>query len=318
VLSDVLQGNENAKVCVVGGGSIGSLHIELHGKNVGTRHVGVVELDPELRRTYSALGFRTYESLKDAFRAGYEIYDICLPTFLHIKAIEEILIGTSAKIICEKPLVLNLDELRRVYEKYDGVKDRLVGAYVERFNEPFIRAQKWATTHSGPYTMSFVRRTKKPLRQDWVKDASKGGSLLLDLGIHDIDASLWLAGARFKEVISRTTSFDKELLEVRLSDNSIVRYEAAWDIEQESSVGVLNTFSIEVQGERFEYDSSVEEVRVDNKTKSVTPRFPSAYILELTQALELPTAIDSRYPTYDQLLGVYTLLDTLNDRKGGV
>lgn len=306
-----LQHTSNGSVCVVGGGSIGSMHIELHENAISVERVGVVEVDAELRASYANKGFRTHATLEEAIEYGYALYDICLPTFLHFDAITQILRGTKANVICEKPLVLDYEQFNALYQMPEDVKARIVCAFVERFNDPFIKAKEWTAAHKGPYTMHFVRRTKKPIRQDWVKDPSKGGSILLDLAIHDIEASLWFSGASLEKVESRTTGNDSEHVTVLLSDGSTVYYEAGWDIPEQSNVGIINTFRVEAIDGIVAYDSALEQITIDSDTVGVVARYPSAYEAELVAARSMTEQGISRYPSFVEMRELYRILDQL-------
>ena len=310
-----LQPTKDSRVCVVGGGAIGSLHIELHTNGVGIDGVGIVEVNDVLRKSYSDQGYQTYVNLEDSFADGYKVYDICVPTFLHLQVIKAILFETDAMIMCEKPLVLNWSEMEALVQAHPDSEERLVCAFVERFNEPFIKAKAWAENHDGPYVMEFVRRTKKPVRQDWVKDPAKGGEIILDLGIHDIDASLWFSGSELDSVTKYESGIDSEIFEVRFKDGSTAKYTAGWDVPQDSEIGIINTFKLKTKNNNIHYDSSMETISFDDTKLSVIPRFPVAYQKEVDAARQLRNAIDVRFPKFEELKKSYQVFDAFKKER---
>ncbi|MFZ3010089.1 MAG: Gfo/Idh/MocA family oxidoreductase [Candidatus Microsaccharimonas sp.] len=306
---------KNVRVCVVGAGSIGSLHVELHANNISINDLAVIETDPSLQDTFRTQGYTVYDSLEASFVEQYDVYDICLPTFLHKHAIELILEKTDAKIMSEKPLVLNSDEFLNLIDSHKDMSERLVCAYVERFNDPFIQAEAWSRAHSGPYTMHFTRRTKKPIRQDWFSNPEKGGDVILDLAIHDIDASLWFCKSTFKKVISYTRIGDSEILKIEFNDGSVATYEMGWDISSDSEEGIINNFTVDTSNAAYHYDSKTESIAMGSKTQNVMPRFPMAYQKEMNAAEILPAHIDSSFASIQDIEQAYQIINALQHKR---
>lgn len=314
VFSDVLSSRPSKRVCVFGCGSIGSLHVEIHTKNIGINNVSIIEDDEIKRNKFEKMGYKTYKSLDDLKNEEYDLYDICLPTYLHMEMIKKIFNSKISRILCEKPIVLDSMQFKTL-SNFGGFSDRVFCAFVERFNEPFILAKKWTYDHKGPYEMRFVRRTKKPIQNGWIGDPEKGGSVLLDLGVHDIDASIWFSDSLFCEVVSKEIHVNTALIKARFNDGSVVSYDFGWDLSDDSELGVLNNFSIRNSDGDFCYDSVNETIIFDSRVLKSTPRFPFAYELELKSAISDDISAIRCFPNMKHINETYKLLDMIYEKE---
>lgn len=303
------------KVCVIGGGSIGSLHIELHTEKVGSNNVGVIEADPRTQAEFRSKGYIVYDTIDASLVDKYDIYDICLPTFLHGAFIQEVLTKTDAKVLCEKPLVLNKEELAGLIGLYPDIDTRVAGAYVERFNEPFVSAKKWTEAHKGPFRMEFIRRTKRPAHHGWLTDTERGGGVMLDLGIHDVDASVWFTGSRLEGILSHRIGKDDEEFEVAFVDGSKAKFTAGWDIPSNSEAGIVNEFTISSGGDLFRYESGIEAIEMDGIRSHVEPRFPGAYKKEIDASHQFPITRSAAFPVVSEIERTFEIIAVLKGEK---
>lgn len=301
------------KVCVVGNGSIGGLHLEIYTSLGSDIEVGVVELDPSRRQQARLSASRVYPNLTHTFVDGYDLYDICLPTYLHHETIGEILSNSNARILCEKPLVTNLAQLSNLRSKYNNLASRINCAMVERFNEPFMLAKEWSKTHKSPYRIKLERYTKRPPSDSWYAQQALGGDLMLDLGIHDIDAAIWWTGAKLQNIQEHVLMNNRESVVMLMSDGTEVSIETGWDLSPSSEISVFNQFALESNTAHFSYDSSTETVNDRGLIKSVAPRTPRAYRLEINAAVNGPSLGISAFPSLNQLTEVMRIIKVMRE-----
>ena len=301
----------------MGVGAIGGLHLEAYRRHGTKITLGTVEMDSQKNKRLTQEVDHVYRVLEDAVAHSYDLFDICLPTFLHFEAIEKILSTTSSQILCEKPLVLNITELQKLKKQFPTLSDRVNCAFVERFNEPFYLAKQWSEKQRGPFSIILERRTKKPVYAEWSGDVSRGGDVMLDLGIHDIDAACWWTNSVIDKIEKHTVSGDTESVSIIMADGSTVKIITGWDLPQEASTGIVNTFRIVASNNSsFSYNADDEKVSYDGGEHHVIPRFPSAYYSEIDTFLGIPMKHSGGFPTLNEIENtMITLSKIQEDRK---
>lgn len=288
---------------------MGKLHYESIIKQYGDSiQLGVVDIDIKVKKLLTKTT-RYHKSIDSALLFNYGAYIICLPTYLHFYAIENIMKKSSSIILCEKPLLLNNTELSKLEQAYTDFYDRVFCAYVERFNEPYILAKEWIKSNAGPYKIVFNRYTKSPSKTSWYSDKHKGGDICLDLGIHDIDAALWLIeDNNVSNVRVLDESDDKMIFSFTLSRNNIITINSGWTIPEESKINIMNTFTIESKTGTFFYDSENESIAKDESNIKVRPRYPFAYRSELDHFIKRNL---TNLNISNELNATYNILDRL-------
>ena len=131
---------------------------------------------------------------------------VCSPNYLHDAHIW-LGLRSGARVICEKPLVLdpkNLDALDNTGAEYaDDRGGRIFTVLQLRHAEPL--KQLWHASWTGERCFSNSPRSEVFLRyitprgkwyhQSWKGDEEKSGGLITNIGIHMLDALLWIWGA---------------------------------------------------------------------------------------------------------------------------
>lgn len=301
------------KVCLMGVGAIGSLHLEAYARHKDDIVIGVVESDEVKRRKYQNVAEKVYGSIDAAIHDSYDLYDICLPTPLHLETLQYLLQHTTARILCEKPLVLNAAELQVLSKQTADYRDRVKCAFVERFNEPYYYAKQWVERNKGPYEIVCERRTKKPAHATWLDQTGTGSDMLLDLGIHDIDAAVWWTGSSIESVSAQPIHDDRQTVTIRLHDGSTVTITAGWDLPEDSPQGIINTFRIANNNQFISYDTNGETINESGDIRSVIPRFPSAYYSEIDTFLGKQPAQYGRFPSVHELSKAYEIMNAVQE-----
>ena len=102
------------KVALVGVGGISGAHIPAWEKREDAELTAICDIRPEQMEKYPEK--RHYTDFDEMLeKEEIDILDICLPTYLHadfsVKAMEK-----GINVICEKPISLKKEDVKRVYE----------------------------------------------------------------------------------------------------------------------------------------------------------------------------------------------------------
>lgn len=144
-------------------------------------------------------GIRKYASFDQMLAdGGYDVVDICLPTYLHaghaIKALQ-----AGRHVFCEKPLALNAGEVDAILAqvKQSG-KLFSVGQCLRHWPAYVALKDIVASGRYGKVQYAeFARFSQTPTWtwNNWILDSGKSGNAALDLHVHDVDMVLFLLGA---------------------------------------------------------------------------------------------------------------------------
>jgi len=139
---------------------------------------------------------RHLEKLRRGDEAGRVHYlSICSPNYLH-DAHVRLALRVHADAICEKPLVINpwnLDALAEL-EQETG---RRVWTVLQLRLHPALIAIKEAARSGGPkrdICLTYVTPRGSWYARSWKGALEKSGGVIMNIGIHFLDALLWLFG----------------------------------------------------------------------------------------------------------------------------
>ncbi|MGI6610485.1 MAG: Gfo/Idh/MocA family protein [Limnochordia bacterium] len=196
-------------VGVVGAGWVSGEHIKAYASNENARMVGIYSRTPERATAkldeYGVKGI-TYSTF-DALLADpdIDIVSICSPPPVHA---EQVIAAASAgkHIVIEKPVAMNIQDVRRMQKAIQEAKVSTVVSFVLRWNPMFETTKQlleddavgklmylecdywhWIGPHYGQYA--------------WSRTKEAGGSSLLSAGCHAVDALRWFGG-EIEEVFS--------------------------------------------------------------------------------------------------------------------
>jgi UDP-N-acetyl-2-amino-2-deoxyglucuronate dehydrogenase len=131
-------------------------------------------------------------------RAGQSVdyVVVCSPNFRHA---EHVALGLrlGADVICEKPLVTTAADLERLagLERESG---RRVHPVLQLRHHPALQALARELPAAGglfDVHLDYVTPRGPWYDKSWKGDAERSGGLLLNIGVHFLDALLWLFGA---------------------------------------------------------------------------------------------------------------------------
>ncbi len=194
-------GNGPLRVGLVGtGGVCEQVHYPGFSRIPGVELAALVEADPgllasRLRQWEVAEGYPTLaEALQ---KAELDAVAIATPNNLHRDLIEEAL-GAGCHVLCEKPLGMNYEETRRIYEMAAGSGRRHMTAFTYRF----VPGMTYLKHLVDAGELGKIRHARFQRLQDWGEHAigwrqykdRAGSGELGDMGIHRIDFAEHLLG----------------------------------------------------------------------------------------------------------------------------
>jgi len=183
------------RVGLVGLGFIGKAHIEAYQKISNAKVVAICTRnkvrDEDSLSDYSFVS--DYDEL--LLRDDIDLVDICLPTFLHE---EYIIKAARAKknIICEKPISLSVESVKRIFNEVEKCGVRLFVGHVLRFWPEYQSIKAYSETDVlKDIEIVHAQRLGQPATwSSWFQYPEKSGGALFDLHLHDIDFLYYLLG----------------------------------------------------------------------------------------------------------------------------
>ena len=233
------------KVALLGSGFIADIHIESYQRFVPEAEVvGVWSRSPERAAAFAKKHHipKYYPTLEQAItESGCEVVDVCVPNFLHHRAV--LAAANAGKhVIIEKPLAMTLEEADEMIAVCKAKNRKLMYAEELCFAPKYERVRKLVNEnaigkiyqmrqcekHSGPHT-------------DWFYDINQsGGGALMDMGCHGIAWFRWMLGGKpkVKNVYAhmqnglihgkRTRAEENSICTIEFEDGAIGVAENSW------------------------------------------------------------------------------------------
>ena len=184
------------KVGLIGVGGISGAHIPAWLNLEGVELVALCDIRPEQMEKYPDI--KHYTDFDEMLaNEKLDILDICLPTYLHadysIKAMEN-----GMNVLCEKPISLKREDVKRVYDAAEKNNVKLMVAHVIRFWREYEYVK--AVFDSGKYGKLLSGNMKRLSAfpawswDNWMRDEKRSGFVPYDLHIHDLDFLVYAFG----------------------------------------------------------------------------------------------------------------------------
>ncbi len=204
------------KVAVLGTGGISGAHIPAWLRIEEAELVAICDVMPERMERFEGTGARRYTDCEEMFaNEEIDILDICLPTFLHaeysIKAMER-----GINVICEKPISLNKDDVKRVYETAEKNNVKFMVAHVLRFWPEYVVLRDAIKNETyGKLLCGHMNRlggTPGWSWENWMKKEECSGLVPFDLHIHDLDYLVYTLGKPTNCITHRVRFQDHDII----------------------------------------------------------------------------------------------------------
>jgi myo-inositol 2-dehydrogenase / D-chiro-inositol 1-dehydrogenase len=189
------------KIALLGAGFIADIHMESYRRFVPDAEVvAVFSRTPDRAAAFATEHHvdRKYEAIDRAIEeSGCDVVDVCLPNFLHHRAV--LAAARAGKhVIIEKPLAMTLDEADEMIAACKAAGRKLMYAEELCFAPKYERVRRLVNEGAvgSIYQMRQCEKHSGP-HSDWFYDiAQSGGGALMDMGCHGIAWFRWMLGRR--------------------------------------------------------------------------------------------------------------------------
>lgn len=222
--------NETLGVAILGTGDVSNGHITAYKANPRTEVRAILSRDKARAeakaREHGLAHCRPYTSLDELLKQDdIHIVSICTPHHLHTE--QGIACAQSGRhVVVEKPVALNLEDLRKLDRAIREAGVRSIVSFVLRWNPLFDLIR--SLLHQGVIGDLFHGEvdylhgiTPKLALYPWVRRREYGGSALLTAGCHAVDALRWFARQEAVEVFSYANTSPGNPLDYEYEPNSI-------------------------------------------------------------------------------------------------
>lgn len=204
------------KVGIIGAGHISENHIlsyQANG-NCEIKAIADVNIKTAQERAKEFGIEKAYADYREILEdASIDAVSIATPTFTHKDIVIDAL-NSGKHVLCEKPPALNADEVRECTEAAQRSGRLLMYAFVLRFDveAQFLKEYIDAGKMGKFITAECVRIERCSGSQAWFSNRAKGGGILRDGVIHELDRIMYLMGyPKPKMVVANQSFLNKDL-----------------------------------------------------------------------------------------------------------
>lgn len=202
-------------VALVGCGFIGNVHLQQWKSIEDVDLKACIDIEEErakeLSQKYKVPKY--YTSIEGILKDNsIDLVDVCTPTYTHREVVERLL-ESGKNVIVEKPISLKLKDAKAMVDKARKSGNKLMVAHVLRFWNEYVIAHE-LISEGKIGTPIFARAHRLSAFPSWVwrnwhDFIDKGGGVLIDMSIHDLDFLRWTFG-EVQEVFARGGTFLRE------------------------------------------------------------------------------------------------------------
>jgi predicted dehydrogenase len=126
-----------------------------------------------------------------------DVVSVCSPNASHME-MAEMALQSGAHVLCEKPMALSYRDTEKLFALARDKGLHIAACQVLRYNDEFAAAKE--LSGAGAFgdiyfgEVSLIRRRGIPKWGAFHLKGSNGGGAFCDLGVHMVDAVLWLMG----------------------------------------------------------------------------------------------------------------------------
>ena len=156
------------------------------------QNVGVIDsFFPDANFFFNFYEFKKY-IVKNSKKIDYLV--ICTPNYLHFKFIS-LAIKYNLNVICEKPLVLNIHQLKVLKRRTKNFKKEIYCILQLRLNKNLIKLRsKLNFKRNIIAKVDYITYRGEWFFKSWKGNQNKSGGLATNIGIHLFDILVWLFG----------------------------------------------------------------------------------------------------------------------------
>ena len=281
------------KIGIVGLGKMGQNHLRELLKNPKFTLNALFDVNQSLN-----LDIPFFTNLEDFLATNNDLVILATPTNTHLELAKK-LFSKVKTLLIEKPLALNLQEIKEIKTLANSYQNNVVVGFCERFN-PAVLALKKELKDEKIISINIQRYSAYPSR---IVDVG----VLHDLAVHDLDLLYFLTGERIKKAglfKKSTLTKDKESESIIACEceNFIACVHQSWNASQK-----LRKIHLITQNHFFEADLSEFSLKKDGKELEVGSISPLC--AEHNALFDLVSLKENHLASIDDAYAVQELLE---------
>ena len=203
------------RVCVVGGGRIGTIHMEAVQRSPRMVLRFFVDVDEKRRNEIveqyeNVKSFKTFAEIveNEETRNELDAVIVCSPTACHFETVM-LCIEHKKPVMCEKPLSMKVDEIIVAYQKARECNVPLLTGYHRRHDASFCELER--SIREGLIgDLRAIRSCSRDNPFPAMSFLKISGGIMHDCASHDIDVLRWLTREDPVEIFSFASSFHED------------------------------------------------------------------------------------------------------------
>jgi predicted dehydrogenase len=191
---------------LIGAGSVGVLHAEAAAQTPAVRVTAVCDTDPQVaRRVAARYGAQAFVDHRALLAAGIvDAVVVNTPHAMHTDIVCDAA-NNGLHVLVEKPMATQVADCERMIEACSRAGVRLVVGHIQHFlpDKVAARAAIDAGEIGDPVLATDTRSSdyRTAARPAWFFDPQvAGGGVLMNIGAHCVDRTLWLMGGHPRQV----------------------------------------------------------------------------------------------------------------------
>ena len=205
-------------LAIIGSGRIAGHHVKAIKKYKKIKLISICDLNIQKAKKYSNSKIKIYKDYQQMLIKHPEINCVAImtPSGMHFNHAYKIIKNFKKNVIIEKPTVLRIDQLKKLYDLAKKNKCKIFPVFQNRYNKAVQRVYKSIKNREiGRINIVNVRvrwcRTQKYYNSaKWRGTFSHDGGVLTNQGIHHIDLLRYLGG-EVKKVFCKMKTFGSKI-----------------------------------------------------------------------------------------------------------
>lgn len=210
-----LLNTKRIQYALVGVGRISRKHFEAIKYNENCTLIGLYDIDSKKTKSsalnHDCIAYKTYQNLLDDKLV--KVVSICTPHLTHINLVNQAL-NNKKKVLCEKPLALNLKDINNYILKHSKDSDTFI-VFQNRFNPAVKKLYNFEIKKLGePQYIAITIRWWRDIDyyKDWHGDEKASGGAFITQAIHSLDLiTHFTKGAAIKNIKAIQTKTRDEI-----------------------------------------------------------------------------------------------------------
>jgi len=244
--------NNKFRVALVGCGTIAPIHVPAILAAAG-EVVALCDVDTSKARVlaekfalHDAQIFADYDEMLETVKP--DVVHICTPHYLHVPMAVKAL-RKNINVLCEKPLAINVEQLREVLATAKESKAMMGVCLQNRFLPNNLYAKKLCDEKGVKCAFGDVvwNRGEDYYRSgEWRgKWATEGGGVMINQALHTLDLLMWMCGMPEKVTAHCFNDCHKDVIEVE--DIAAAKFEGGADFEIFATTSSVADFTAHIK-----------------------------------------------------------------------